>query len=124
MIAPQEVIEEKMKQVVRMGNYEAAYLFSGEGLYIAKATAREEVDPERLAEISMLFNDVKRLAITLGGIERLQEVFLEGVNHRKVIFRFFIAFGEEVVLAAVIPPRKPYRKHTNALQKLIHTFEF
>ena len=119
---PQEIIEKKMRQIVQLGNYEAAYLFSAEGLYIAKAAARDDVDPDRLAEISMLLGDVKRLAATLGGIERLAEVFMEGDNHRKIIFRFFKAFGEDVVLVAVVPPRKAYRKHTNDLQKIVNAF--
>ena len=121
---PQEIIEKKIKQIVDYGNYEAAYLFSSEGLPIAKATATGDVDPDKLAEMSIMFQDVQNLAHTLGGIESLHEVYIEGSNYRKVIFRIFKAFGENVVLAAVIPPRKTYRKHTNDLQKVIHQIDF
>ena len=123
-LAPQVLIEKRMKMVMQFGNYEAAYLFSREGLPIAQAGKSSDVDPDRLAELSIMFQDVQRLTNTLGGIENLKEVFVEGTNYRKVAFRFFPAFGEEVVLAVVIPPGKTYRKHTNDLQRLIHKIEF
>ncbi len=120
----QAVIEEKMREIVNYGNYEAVYLFSTEGLYIARAEADGHVDPDRLAEISLLFTDIRRLATTIGSIDRLKEVFMEGYNRSKIIFRFFRAFEEDVVLAAVIPPGRTYRKHTNDLQRLINAIQF
>ena len=122
--APQELIEKRMKTILQFGNYEAAYLFSREGLPIAQSGSSSDVDPDRLAELSIMFQDVQRLTNTLGGIDNLKEVFVEGNNRRKVVFRFFPAFGEDVVLAVVIPPRKTYRRHTNELQKLINGIEF
>ncbi len=121
-IAPQAEIETRMKAIVRDGHYEAVYLFSEEGLYLARAHVENSLDEERLAEISLVLNDVQRLANTLGKIERLKEVFMEGENYRKIIFRFFPAFGQNVVLAAVVPPHKTYRRYTNDLQRLINTF--
>ncbi|MCA9743271.1 MAG: hypothetical protein H6695_15900 [Deferribacteres bacterium] len=122
--APQALIEKQMKTIIQFGNYEAAYLFSREGLPIAQAGKGSNVDPDRLAEMSIMFQDVQRLTNTLGGIDSLKEVFVEGTNFRKVAFRFFEAFGENVVLAVVVPPGKTYRKYTNDLQRLIHAIEF
>ena len=123
-ITPQTEIEKRMQEIVRHGNYEAAYLFSNEGLYLARAFAEDSTDEERLAEISILLNDVQRLANTLGNIEQLKEVFMEGENSRKIIFRFFTAFDQNVVLVAVVAPHKTYRRHTNDLQKLIAAIPF
>lgn len=123
-ISPQILIENRMQSILKYGNYEAAYLFSREGLPIAQVGNSGVVDPDRLAEMSIMFQDVQRLTNTLGGVDSLKEVFVEGNNFRKVVFRFFPAFGDEVVLAVVIPPRKTYRKHTNDLQSLIHSIEF
>ncbi len=118
-LAPQALIEKKIRQIIEFGNYEAAYLFSREGLPIAHAVTSGDVDADRLAELSLMFQEIQRVTNSLGGIDELKEVFVEGKNQRKVIFRFFEAFGEDVVLAVVIPPRKTYRKHTNDLQRLI-----
>lgn len=122
--APQELIEQKMQEIVSLGNYEAAYLFSNEGLPLARATANGAEDADRLAEISLLFHDIRRLALSLGGIEKLREVLIEGDNGRKIVFRFFPAFHEEVILVAVISPRKSYRKLTNELQRKVRAIEF
>lgn len=122
-LAPQAIIEQQMRNIVQLGNYDAAYLFSDEGLPIATVSSIQDVDAERLAEMSILFQDVQRLANALGEIDDLKEMLLEGYKHRKIIFRFFPAFGEKVVLVAVIPPRKSYRKLTNELQRLIISIE-
>ncbi|RMD96230.1 MAG: hypothetical protein D6814_11765 [Calditrichaeota bacterium] len=123
-LAPQKVIESKMKEIIQLGNYEAVFLFSYEGLPLAKVSHPQNQSQDLLAEMSLMFSNVKKMASSLGGLERLKEVFVEGTNHRKVIFRFFNALGNEVVLAAVVPPRKAYRKLTNDLQRLILSLKF
>jgi len=122
-IAPQIAIEAKMQEIVQLGNFESVYLFSDEGLPLARATSVPQSDEEQIAELSLMFNNLKNLASTIGGIERLREVLIEGENHKRVIFRFFRAFTNDVVLAAVIPPRKTYRKVANDLQRLILSFQ-
>jgi predicted regulator of Ras-like GTPase activity (Roadblock/LC7/MglB family) len=118
---PQMTIEKKMDEILGLGAYEAAYLFSNEGLPIAQASSTngQQVDRDRIAELSILFHDVRRLAGVMGGISRLREVTIEGENHRKIVFRFFNAFGQQVILAVVVPPQKAYKQRTNELEKLI-----
>ena len=123
-VAPQELIEARMEAIVNLGNFEAVFLFTDEGLPLAKATRQDVSDEDRLAEMSLTFQNVKNLATSLGGIERLKEVFIEGENHRKVVFRFFHALGNDLVLAAIIPPKRAYRKVTNDLQRLILSLKF
>lgn len=118
---PQMTIEKKMDEILGLGAYEAAYLFSNEGLPIAQASSTngQQVDRDRIAELSILFHDVRRLAGVMGGISRLREVTIEGENHRKIVFRFFNAFGQQVILAVVVPPQKAYKQRTNELEKLV-----
>lgn len=123
-LAPQELIESRMQAIVNLGNFEAVFLFTDEGLPLAKATAQDSSDEDRLAEMSLTFQNVKNLATSLGGIQRLKEVFIEGENHRKVVFRFFHALDNDLVLAAIIPPKRAYRKVTNDLQRLILSLKF
>jgi predicted regulator of Ras-like GTPase activity (Roadblock/LC7/MglB family) len=118
---PQVTIEKKMAEIISLGAYEAAHLFSDEGLPIAQASSEsgQTVDRDRLAELAILFQDVRRMASLMGGISRLREVLIEGENHRKIVFRFFRAFEQQVILAVVVPPKKSYRQRTNELEKLI-----
>jgi len=119
--SPQVTIENKMAEILGLGTYEAAYLFSDEGLPIAQASNAngQQIDRDRIAELSILFHDVRRMASVMGGISRLREVIIEGENHRKIVFRFFNAFGQQVILAVVVPPQKAYKQRTNELEKLI-----
>jgi hypothetical protein len=81
----------------------------------APATANQD----HIAELAILFHNVRRMAMNMADISSLREVLIEGVNRRKIVFRFFKAFGQEVVLAVVVPAKKAYKKATNELEKLI-----
>lgn len=118
---PQAAIEQKMAETVAAGVYEAAYLFSDEGLPIAHAVSAntQHVERDRIAEMAILFQDVRRMASLMGGISSLREVTIEGENRRKIVFRFFRAFEQQVILAVVVPPNKAYRQRTNELEKLV-----
>lgn len=118
---PQVAIEQKMAETVAAGIYEAAHLFSDEGLPIAQAISAntQHVERDRIAEMAILFQDVRRMASLMGGISSLREVTIEGENRRKIVFRFFRAFEQQVILAVVVPPNKAYRQRTNELEKLV-----
>ncbi|MBC8184577.1 hypothetical protein H8E88_26070 [candidate division KSB1 bacterium] len=117
--SPQEKIENFMSQVIKLGNYETAYLLSEEGLSLAHDMADEVVPEERLVEMSVLFQEIQQMADVMGGISEINELIIEGHNKRKIIFRFFNAFDQKVVLTLVIPPQKTYRGFTNKLVRLI-----
>lgn len=117
--SPQEVIEEYLNEVQELGNYETAYLFSQEGLPMAEVRGETEITEDRLIEMSVLFQEVRKMADVMGGISELKEIILEGYNRKKIVFRFFEGFDQIVVLALVIPPRKTYRGLTNRLMRLV-----
>ena len=123
--SPQAVIEKAMRDILQKGFYDAVHLFSDEGLPLATASntsgngAPHSKDQDSIAEMAILFQNVRRMAAAMADITGLREVLIEGVNRRKVVFRFFKAFDQEVVLAVVVPANKSYRKVTNELEKLI-----
>ncbi len=117
--SPQNVIENFMNEVVGMGNYEMAFLFSEEGLPMAEVKGDGIIPEDRLVEMSLLFQEVMKMADVIGGISEVREIVIEGMNRRRIIFRFFRAFDQNLVLAVVIPPRKTYRGLTNKLVRLI-----
>ncbi|MBD3288405.1 hypothetical protein GF337_06335 [candidate division KSB1 bacterium] len=117
--SPQELIEKFMRDVIGQGNYEMAYLFSEEGLPMAEVRGEGLIPEDRLVEISMIFQEIIKMADVMGGIDQLNEVIIEGHNRRKIIFRFFKGFDQSLILALVIPPRKTYRGLTNKLVRII-----
>lgn len=118
-LAPQEQIENFMHEVISLGNYEMAYLLSQEGLLLAQGHAAAVVPEDRLIELSIHFQEVQQMADVMAGISEIKELAIEGYNRRKIIFRFFHAFGQAVVLALIIAPQKPYKGLTNKLIRLI-----
>ncbi len=117
--SPQEKIENFMSEVIKLGNYETAYLMSEEGLTLAHRLVGEIVPEERLTEMAVIFQDIQKMADVMGGISEIKELVMEGHNKRKIIFRFFNAFDQKVILSFVIPPKKTYRGLTNKLVRLI-----
>jgi len=117
--SPQERIENFMAEVIKLGNYETAYLLSEEGLALAHDMADEIVPEERLVEMAVLFQEIQKMVDVMGGISEIKELVVEGHNKRKIIFRFFNAFDQKVILSLVVPPQKTYRGLTNKLVRLI-----
>ncbi|MFQ5823974.1 MAG: hypothetical protein ACE5JB_07965 [bacterium] len=122
--SPQMVIQERMREISELGNYDMVHLFSNEGLPIAEYYRDQIVEKDRLVELSMLFREVKKMADVMGKISSVKEMIIEGYNQRKIVFRFFHAFNQEVVLAIVVPPKKTYRALTNTLVRIIEKISF
>lgn len=119
MNSTQSLIEERMREISADGNYDMVHLFSHEGLPLASYFNENVIDKDRLAELSLLFQELRKMADVMGKISNIKEMIVEGYNHRKIVFRFFYAFEQEVVLAIVVPPRKSYRALTNSLVRTI-----
>lgn len=120
----QVIIQNKMRRIVERGNYDMVQLFSSEGLPLAGHQREQIVSPDRLAELSILLREVQKMVDLMGKISNMKEMVVEGFNQRKIIFRFFRAFNQEVVLAVVIPPRTSYRSVTNSLIRTIEKVSF
>lgn len=118
-LAPQEQIENFMKEVVTVGNYEMAYLISQEGLLLAQSKSAEVIPEDRLVEMAILFQEIQQMADVMAGIDEIKELSIEGSNKRKIIFRIFNAFGQTVTLVLIVSPGKSYRGMTNRLVRLI-----
>lgn len=111
--APQTIIEAEIKRIVDLGNFEEAFLFSAEGLPLAQVPNASPYRQEDLLEISL------NLQKTLIQVSEVREVIILDGERRKLVFRFFHAFKEPVVLAIVVPSGKVYRAYTNKIIRLI-----
>jgi len=122
--SPQLVIEKKMIEISEMGNYDMVRLFSNEGLPLAEFYNEQVIEEDRLAELSIMLREVRTMADVMGKISNIKEMIVEGFNHRKIVFRFFRAFNQDVVLAIVVPPKKSYKALTNSLVRTIEEISF
>ncbi|NOY57748.1 MAG: hypothetical protein GXO75_02285 [Calditrichaeota bacterium] len=115
----QEKIEEQMKKIVDLGNYESVFLFDQEGLQLAQYAPRGIVEQVRVIEISLMIMELNKTVRDLAGITDLKEVIVEGEDGKRIIFRFIPFYGQTAIFVAVIPRHKSYRSLTNRLQRAI-----
>jgi len=120
----QSVIEKKMIEISERGNYDMVSLFSDEGLPLAEFNNEQVIEQDRLAELSIMLREVRKMADAMGKISKIKEMIVEGFNHRKIVFRFFHAFDQDVVLAIIVPPKKSYKALTNSLVRTIEQISF
>jgi hypothetical protein len=122
--SPQSLIETKMREISEVGHYEMIQLLSSEGLPLAEHYGQQVIKKDRLAEMSILFHEVRKMADVMGKISNVKEVVVEGYSGRKIVFRFFHALNQDVILAVVVPPKKAFRGRTNSLIKVIEKIPF
>jgi len=100
--------------------WESIFLFSAEGLLMASQGTSPDYHEEKLLEFSFsIMEGLKRLD---SGIP-MMEIRLRGRQRKILVFRYFEAWGEELVLTAVVSGRKGYKRAMNRLIRLIRELE-
>ena len=115
-IPVQTRIENAMKASFEEKRWESIYLFSAEGLLMASQGMSPDYHEEKLLEFSFtIMEGLKRLDKTIP----MMEIRLKGENRKTLVFRHFEAWGEELVMTAVVSGRKGYKRAINRLIQLI-----
>jgi hypothetical protein len=100
-------IEAAMDTYREGDRWEAAVLFSAEGLPMASQGASEAYGDSDLLQFAFALIGAVNL---LGGGSGVREVWLDGRDKRVLSFHYFTAWGEALVLAAVAGRRRGYRR--------------
>ena len=119
----QQTIQNAMKEIVSQGSYESVFLFTDEGLEIARYSRRDILQKKRVIEISLLMHKVQKIIRSIGNLANIKEIFVEDEFGKKLVFRFLLFFGQPIVLVAIVPPRKPYRGLSNQLEQLLASLQ-
>ena len=112
----QETIEELMSHYGRENRWEAIYLFSTDGFPMASYTRAGCYDDSTLLEFS--FSLFKTVSL-LDSSQNTHEITVQGKKGRLLIFRYFTAWNECLILAAVTTGEKGYKRAMNNLVKTI-----
>jgi predicted regulator of Ras-like GTPase activity (Roadblock/LC7/MglB family) len=86
-------------------------LVNVEGLTVA--TVSSPFDTDTVAAMAALIKNVVRQTQTQMGLAQVDEVSIVDDDKMRLTCRYFVADGEELVLAIVAPPYQPYRRLTN-----------
>jgi hypothetical protein len=112
----QHRIETFMKQYVEEGRWECILLFSSDGLLMAKSGTSGIYGEDQLLEFAF---SLVRAVNLLGGDLPVREILIRGQEHKILVFRYFKAWDEYMVLAVVVPGKKGYRKALTDVVKQI-----
>jgi len=114
----QSKIEATMKRFHEEERWESIFLFSPEGLLMASQRTATAYDEENLLEFAFSLIDAVRL---LGDDLLVKEITARGRNGKILVFRYFHAWEDEFILAAVVSGKKGYRRALTRLVKLIQS---
>ena len=104
-------IEDAMSQYGEGHRWESISLFSSEGLLMASHGNSPYYGQDAILEFS--FSLIETVKLLRSG--DVQEIIIKGRGHRTLVFRYFEAWGEILIIAAVIQGREWYRRALNNL---------
>ncbi len=110
-------IEASMKEIGEGMRWESIFLFSSEGLLMARSGESSEYGEDHLLEFAFSLNDLVNL---LEDNLPVKEIIISGIHRKKLVFRYFRAWNNPMVIAAVVSGRKGYKR---ALGRLIKTIQ-
>jgi len=109
--APLTPLDGILDRMNDLGRFQVSVLASTDGLPIA--TARSRSDPEATAAIVALLQSVSTQARAQLGMGDLDEVTVLARDRTRLACRYFIADGEELILAVLVEPDGYYRSATS-----------
>jgi predicted regulator of Ras-like GTPase activity (Roadblock/LC7/MglB family) len=115
MGSTQERFEEILAAMSREGNFEAAMLSMKDGLPLASSPAHYE-DDMAAAMVTLLNETVKRINVQLN-LSQVDEISIVGDDRMRLVCRYFIVDGNELLLTVLAPPDQSYRRLTNKVIK-------
>ncbi|HQG44180.1 MAG TPA: hypothetical protein PLG50_00805 [bacterium] len=115
-----EAARREMQEMVRIGGFDAVYLFSREGLLLASHVASSGLLREDHAvEFAVMMAKLKPVIKKMSGLGALKETVIEDGEGKRLVFRYLSVFGQTALLLLVIPAQRSYRGLANRLCRLI-----
>ncbi len=112
----QDRIQQVMQTYREEDRWESIYLFSAEGFLMARDGVSASYNEDALLEFSLTLVSAVEL---LGDNMPVKEIIIRGKERKRLVFRYFEAWGSNLVLAAVITGRKGYIRAMDRLIKHI-----
>jgi hypothetical protein len=116
----QKEAEAGLNELIQVGGFEAAFLYSVEGLPLAHSyLPRTRLTELQVVELVIMIAKMARVMQKLGAIDTVHELFVENRQGAKVVFRLLNVFGQPAMLVLLVPAQKAYRGLTNRVAKVI-----
>jgi len=123
MRATQDLIEEELLRLCQQGHFEAFMLFNEEGVPMAGVELSEHYNKDGIAALSALLSRSVELTEEFNVDAVVDEITLRTVNNFRIVSRSFQVDAARLILVAIVPNHRPYRKITTAaVQKVQQLF--
>jgi hypothetical protein len=112
--------EAGLNELIQVGGFDAAFLYSLEGLPLAKGgSSSTSLSELQIVELTVMIAKMGRVMLKLGVVDSVHELALESRQGYRVVFRFMTVFSQPALLILVVPPQKSYRGLTNRIARVI-----
>jgi len=103
--------KEILREMNTTGKFQVSVLTSVEGLPIATVPA--DYDSDLTAAMVALLQRVSNDAQSRLKMAEVDEVTIRDRDHIRLVCRYLVIGRERLILAAMVPPGRPYRRVTN-----------
>ena len=116
----QKEIEAAMELYNDKERWESIYLFSSEGFLLAHQGTGWDSGEENILEFTFsIITSVKLVENSLS----VEEIAIRGRDRKMLVFYYFDAWNDNMVLAAVVSGKRCYRRALSRLVKHIHSLD-
>jgi predicted regulator of Ras-like GTPase activity (Roadblock/LC7/MglB family) len=123
MKSTQDLIEEELLRLCQQGHFEAFLLFNAEGIPMAGVDLSERYNKDGIAALSALLSRSAELTEEFNADAVVDEITLRTVNNFRIVARSFQVNTTRLILVAIVPQHRSYRKITTAaVQKVQQLF--
>jgi predicted regulator of Ras-like GTPase activity (Roadblock/LC7/MglB family) len=100
-----------LRRMNKEGHFKASVLVGADGLPLSSESS--PFDVETMAAMMALVRSTIERARESMGLDEVDEVSVVQADKMRLVCRYFLAGGDELVLAVVAPPYQTYRRLTN-----------
>jgi hypothetical protein len=115
-ISIQDKIEIVMRDLSEEERWESMYLFSSEGLLMARVGDSKPYDEGNLVEFGFSLIETVKL---LNGHLPTKEIIIRGKERKILVFQYFDAWDDQLILATIVSGKRGYRRAIKKVIKLI-----
>ena len=108
---PSPSLQQTLSRARDEGDFEMVVLTSTEGLPIV--TVPSDYSSDLASAMVALLQRVSNDAQGQLGMSQVDEVTIRGQDHTRLVCRQMVIAGEELILVAVVPPGRSYRRVMN-----------
>jgi predicted regulator of Ras-like GTPase activity (Roadblock/LC7/MglB family) len=107
----QAYLAQILEEMNDMGHFKASVLVDAEGLPLSSVSSPFDTDTVA-AMVALVKNSIQQAREHIG-LDEVDEVSVVQGDRMRLICRYFVASGEELVLVVIAPPDQTYRRLTN-----------